>query len=86
MSRCAHPLTSVEQETRLADPAVITQAPALSALLGASCGTSSNADGVEDPDTNGARYGASAIPERWLDCVPERERIERLVSELLALS
>lgn len=37
-----------------------------------------------DTDTNaavagavlGARYGASAIPQRWLDCVPERKRIE----------
>lgn len=47
-----------------------------------------------DTDTNGAvagavlgaRYGASAIPERWLSCVPERERIERLAVELLELS
>ena len=46
-----------------------------------------------DTDTNGAvagavlgaRYGASAIPERWLSCVPERERIQRLADELLAL-
>ena len=46
-----------------------------------------------DTDTNGAvagavlgaRYGASAIPERWLACVPERERIKRLSAELLAL-
>ena len=46
-----------------------------------------------DTDTNaavagailGARYGASAIPERWLACVPERERVERLADELLAL-
>ena len=43
-----------------------------------------------DTDTNGAvagavlgaRYGASAIPERWLDCVPQRERIEGLVRAL----
>ena len=47
-----------------------------------------------DTDTNGAvvgavlgaRYGASAIPQRWLDCVPQRERIERLGDELLAIS
>ena len=46
-----------------------------------------------DTDTNGAvagavlgaRCGASAIPERWLSCVPERERIERLADALLAL-
>ena len=43
-----------------------------------------------DTDTNaavagavlGARYGASAIPQRWLECVPQRERIEGLVRAL----
>ena len=47
-----------------------------------------------DTDTNaavagaalGARYGASAIPQRWLDCVPERGRIEALVDRLVSLS
>lgn len=47
-----------------------------------------------DTDTNaavagavlGARYGASAIPERWLACVPQRARIERLADDLLAMS
>ncbi len=47
-----------------------------------------------DTDTNaavagavlGARYGASNIPERWLACVPQRERIERLADDLLAMS
>ena len=47
-----------------------------------------------DTDTNGAvagavlgaRYGAAAIPQRWLDCIPERERIETLADNLLALS
>lgn len=46
-----------------------------------------------DTDTNaavagaalGARYGASAIPQRWLDCIPQRERIERLADDLLAM-
>ena len=46
-----------------------------------------------DTDTNaavagavlGARYGASAIPQRWLDCIPQRERIERLADGLIAL-
>ena len=46
-----------------------------------------------DTDTNaavagavlGARYGASAIPGRWLDCVPERPRIEALADGLAAL-
>ena len=47
-----------------------------------------------DTDTNaavagavlGARYGASAIPQRWLDCVPERGRIEDLADRLVSLS
>ena len=45
-----------------------------------------------DTDTNGAvagavlgaRYGADAIPRRWLDCIPQRERLERLTDNLLA--
>ena len=44
-----------------------------------------------DTDTNGAvvgavlgaRYGASAIPGRWLDVVPERDRIEGVADGLL---
>ena len=44
-----------------------------------------------DTDTNGAvagavlgaRYGAAAIPERWLDCIPQRERLEDLALKLL---
>ena len=47
-----------------------------------------------DTDTNaavagavlGARYGSAAIPERWLECVPERHRIEGLADALIALS
>ena len=47
-----------------------------------------------DTDTNaavagaalGARYGAAAIPQRWLECIPQRARIERLVDDLLAMS
>ena len=47
-----------------------------------------------DTDTNpavagavlGARYGASAIPQRWLDCIPQRQRIMQLADDLLALS
>ena len=47
-----------------------------------------------DADTNGAvagavlgaRYGMDQIPRRWLDCVPQRERIEGLADDLLALS
>ena len=45
-----------------------------------------------DTDTNGAvagsvlgaRFGASAIPESWLACVPQRARIERLADQLIA--
>ena len=44
-----------------------------------------------DTDTNGAvvgavlgaRYGASAIPGRWIDVVPERDRIEGVADGLL---
>ena len=44
-----------------------------------------------DTDTNGAvaaavlgaRYGVGAIPERWLSCVRERERIAALAERLL---
>ena len=47
-----------------------------------------------DTDTNGAvagavlgaRYGASAIHQGWLDCIPERERIEALADDLAALT
>ena len=47
-----------------------------------------------DTDTNaavagavlGARYGAEAIPERWMECVPERDRIEQLADDLITLS
>lgn len=45
-----------------------------------------------DTDTNGAvagavlgaRYGASAIPQRWVDCIPQRHRLEDLASKLIA--
>ena len=44
-----------------------------------------------DTDTNaavagavlGARFGASAIPQRWLECIPERERLEAATQALL---
>ena len=44
-----------------------------------------------DTDTNaavagavlGARFGASAIPQRWLECIPERERLEAAIQSLL---
>ncbi len=47
-----------------------------------------------DTDTNaavagavlGARYGASSIAQRWLDCIPQRQRIESLADELVSLS
>ena len=44
-----------------------------------------------DTDTNGAvagavlgaRYGSSAIPRRWLDCIPQGERLEQLADALI---
>ena len=47
-----------------------------------------------DADTNGAvagavlgaRYGMGRIPQRWLDCVPQQQRIEGLADDLLALN
>ena len=47
-------------------------------------------DAGGDTDTNGAvagavlgaRYGASAIPERWLNCIPQRDRLEELALKL----
>lgn len=49
--------------------------------------------GGGDTDTNGAlagavlgaRYGATAIPQRWQDCIPERERIAGLADGLAGL-
>lgn len=46
-----------------------------------------------DTDTNaavagavlGARYGASVIPQRWLDSIPQRKRIVGLADRLLAM-
>ncbi len=48
--------------------------------------------GGGDTDTNaaiagavlGARYGASAIPARWLECIPQLPRIKGLADDLLA--
>lgn len=47
-----------------------------------------------DTDTNaavagavlGARFGATAIPQRWLDCIPDLERIEAATQALLRSS
>ena len=49
--------------------------------------------GGGDTDTNGAlagavlgaRYGASAIPQRWQDCIPERGRIVELADGLAGM-
>ena len=46
-----------------------------------------------DTDTNaavagavlGARYGGSAIPERWLSCIPQHDRIESAVADLITV-
>ena len=50
-------------------------------------------EGGGDTDTNGAvagavlgaRYGVSVIPQSWLECIPERQRIQSLADNLLAL-
>ncbi len=50
--------------------------------------------GGGDTDTNaavagavmGARRGASAIPQRWIACIPQLSRIEALADDLAALS
>ena len=47
-----------------------------------------------DADTNaavagavlGARYGASAIPQRWQNCIPQRERITGLADSLAGMA
>ncbi len=47
-----------------------------------------------DTDTNGAvagavlgaRHGVSAIPQRWLACIPQRGRIEQAVTDLASAS
>ena len=57
---------------------------ALIALVGAGGDTDTNA--AVAGAVLGARYGASAIPQRWLECIPQRGRIERLADDLLDLS
>ena len=47
-----------------------------------------------DADTNaavagtvlGVRYGASAIPQRWQNCIPQRERITGLADSLAGMA
>ncbi len=59
----------------------LTLEDALVAVVGAGGDTDTNA--AVAGAVLGARYGASAIPQRWLDCVPQRERIEALADNLL---
>ena len=51
-----------------------------------SAGGDTDTNGAVAGATLGARYGASAIPQRWQDCIPQRGRIEALADGLLALA
>lgn len=47
-----------------------------------SAGGDSDTNGAVAGAVLGARYGAAAIPTRWLDCIPERGRIDSLIDAL----
>lgn len=51
-----------------------------------SCGGDTDTNAAVAGAVLGARYGVSAIPARWLSCVPQRERIETLADGLQRLS
>ena len=66
--------------------AAVTPLPLEDALVGVvNAGGDTDTNGAVAGAVLGARYGASAIPERWLDCIPQRERIEDLADTLLSL-
>ena len=83
--RCDHRLighTLLAMEVGLwAVATPLTLEDALIAVVGAGGDTDTNA--AVAGAVLGARYGASAIPRRWLDCVPQRGRIETLADSLL---
>ncbi len=58
--------------------------PALRAVVNAGGDTDTN--GAVAGAILGARFGASAIPRRWLDNIPQRVRIQRLADDLCALA
>ena len=51
-----------------------------------SCGGDTDTNGAVAGAVLGARYGKSAIPTRWLECVPESDRIEDLGMRLGGLA
>ena len=51
-----------------------------------SCGGDADTNGAVAGAVLGARYGKSAIPTRWLECVPESDRIEDLGMRLGGLA
>ena len=57
---------------------------ALVAVIGAGGDTDTN--GAVAGAVLGARYGASAIPQDWLEAIPKREHIENLADRLVALN
>lgn len=54
-------------------------------LAAVNLGDDSDTVGAVTGQLAGARYGVEAIPPRWLDVLVERERLERLADDLLAL-
>ena len=67
--------------------AAVTPLPLEEALVGVvNAGGDADTNGAVAGAVLGARYGASAIPQRWLDCIPQRRRIEALADALLSLS
>ena len=57
---------------------------ALMAVVG--CGGDTDTNGAVVGAVLGARYGASAIPEDWLEFIPKRNRIQNLADRLVALN
>lgn len=51
-----------------------------------SCGGDTDTNGAVAGAVLGARYGKSAIPTRWLECVPESDKIEDLGMRLGGLA
>ena len=54
--------------------------------LDATAGGDTNTNAAVAGAVLGARHGAPAIPQRWLDCIPQRERVEDLADGLIALN
>ncbi len=55
------------------------------AILAVNLGGDADTIGAVFGQFGGAKYGFSAIPERWLAAIKDREKIDDLIEELLAL-